>query len=65
VQRIRKERHHLDSEDLYWVGFHLAEGAGDEKSLGAELLRMVADKEGKSKLGRHARNKLRLEGLTG
>ena len=63
VQRIRKERNHLDSEDLYWVGFHLAEGAGEEKSLGAELLRMVAEKEGKSKLGRNARNKLRLEGL--
>jgi len=63
LQRLKKERIHLDSEDLYWLGFHLAEGAGDEKSLGAELLRMVSQKEGKSKLGRNARNKLRLEGL--
>ncbi|HXI02888.1 MAG TPA: HEAT repeat domain-containing protein, partial [Candidatus Saccharimonadales bacterium] len=63
MQRIRKERNHLDSEDLYWVGFHLAEGTGEEKSIGAELLKMVAQKEGKSKLGRNARNKLRLEGL--
>jgi len=63
LQRLRKERIHLDSEDLYWLGFHLAEGAGDEKSLGAELLKMVSQKEGKSKLGRNARNKLRLEGL--
>ena len=64
MQRIRKERNHLDSEDLYWLGFHLAEGAGDEKSTGAELLRMVAQNEGKSKMGRNARNKLRLENLT-
>ncbi len=64
LQRIRKERAHLDSEDLYWLGFHLAEGTGEEKAIGAELLRMVAEKEGKSKLGRNARNKLRLEGLT-
>lgn len=63
MQRIRKERAHLDSEDLYWLGFHLAEGAGEEKSIGAELLRMVAQKEGKSKLGRNARNKLKLEDL--
>jgi HEAT repeat protein len=63
LQRLRKERIHLDSEDLYWLGFHLAEGTGDEKSLGAELLKMVSQKEGKSKLGRNARNKLRLEGL--
>lgn len=63
LQRIRKEKSHLDSEDLYWLGFHLAEGPGDERALGAELLKMVAQKEGKSKLGRNARNKLRLEGL--
>ncbi len=63
LQRLRKEKVHLDSEDLYWLGFHLAEGSGDEKSLGAELLKMVQQKEGKSKLGRNARNKLRLEGL--
>jgi HEAT repeat protein len=63
LQRLKKEKVHLDSEDLYWLGFHLAEGAGDEKSLGGELLKMVAQKEGKSKLGRNARNKLRLEGL--
>ena len=63
MQRIRKEKNHLDSEDLYWLGFHLAEGAGEEKSIGADLLRMVAQKEEKTKLGRNARNKLRLEGL--
>ena len=63
LQRIKKEKTHLDSEDLYWLGFHLAEGTADEKSLGAELLKMVVTREGKSKLGRNARNKLRLEGL--
>jgi hypothetical protein len=63
MQRMRKEKIHLDSEDLYWLGFHLAEGPGDEKLLGAELLKMVAHREGKSKLGRNARNKLRLEGF--
>jgi hypothetical protein len=63
MQRMRKEKSHLDSEDLYWLGFHLAEGSGDEKELGAELLKMVVQREGKSKIGRNARNKLRLEGL--
>ena len=63
LQRLRKERIHLESEDLYWLGFHLAEATGDEKELGAELLKMVVQMEGKSKIGRNARNKLRLEGL--
>lgn len=63
LQRMKKEKGHLDSEDLYWLGFHLAEGSGDEKELGADLLKMVVQREGKSKIGRNARNKLRLEGL--
>ncbi len=63
VDRLKKERSHLQTEDLYYLGFHLAEGTPDEKAIGAELLKLVAARAGSSKLGRSARNKLRSEGL--
>jgi hypothetical protein len=63
VDRLKKERGHLESEDLYHVGFALIEGTPEEKEVGADLLRIVAARAGASKLGRSAKNKLRIEGL--
>jgi HEAT repeat protein len=63
VDRLKKERGHLESEDLYHVGFALIEGTAEEKEVGADLLRLVAARAGASKLGRAAKNKLRIEGL--
>ncbi len=63
VDRLKKERAHLETEDLYFLGFQLAEGSADEKEVGGELLKIVAARAGTSKLGKSARSKLRSEGL--
>ena len=56
---IRKDRS-LDLEDRFYVGFHFVEAAA---ALGEELLVEVAQKAGRTKLGKMAKNKLRLAGL--
>lgn len=63
VDRLRKERSHIEPGDLYMLGFKLAEGSPEEKEAGAEILKTVAARAGATKLGRSARNKLRSEGL--
>ncbi|HEY3174761.1 MAG TPA: HEAT repeat domain-containing protein [Candidatus Polarisedimenticolia bacterium] len=63
LERLKKERAHLETQDLYYLGFSLAEGPPAEKEVGGELLKLVAARAGASKLGRSARNKLRSEGL--
>ncbi len=63
VERLKKERSLLEVEDLYHLGFQLAEGTLEEKEAGAELLRLVAVRAGSGRIGRSARNKLRSEGL--
>ena len=63
LDRLKKERTHLETEDLYFLGFHLSEGTPDEKELGGELLKIVAARAAGSKLGKAARSKLRSEGL--
>jgi hypothetical protein len=63
VDRLRKERSHLEAGDLYMLGFRLAEGSPEEKEAGAEILKTVAARAGATKLGRSARSKLRSEGL--
>jgi len=63
VDRLRKERSHIEPNDLYMLGFKLAEGSPEEKEAGAEILKTVAARAGATKLGRSARSKLRSEGL--
>jgi len=63
LDRLKKERTHLQTEDLYYLGFHLTEGTPGEKEVGGELLKVVAARAGTTKLGKSARNKLRSEGL--
>jgi len=63
VDRLKKERTHLQTEDLYFLGFKLAEGTPDEREVGGELLKTVAARAGASKLDKSARSKLRAEGL--
>lgn len=63
VDRLKKERAHLKTEDLYFLGFHLTEGSAGEKEIGGELLKTVAARAGSTKLGRSARRKLRSQGL--
>ncbi|MBI3784154.1 MAG: HEAT repeat domain-containing protein [Deltaproteobacteria bacterium] len=59
AERLRKERS-LEADDLLYVGFQLAEGSVDEKASAQELLEHVAQKFGRTKAGKAAKNKLRL-----
>ena len=47
----------LEPEHLYYVGFHFAE---QRKGAGEELLSLVAERGGRTKLAKMAKNKLRL-----
>ena len=62
--RLRKERD-LEPDDLFYVGFNFVESLDpDEKDFGGELLDHLVEKHGRTKLGKSARNKLKLAGLT-
>jgi HEAT repeat protein len=56
AKALRKDRA-LDLEHLYYVGFHFAEL---DQPLGEELLEVVVEKGGRSKVGKMAKNKLNL-----
>ena len=58
-ERLRKERA-LEPEELFYVAFNFAEGSSEEKSVAAELLELIADKHGRSKVGKAAKNKAKL-----
>jgi hypothetical protein len=59
AERLRKERA-LTPEELFYVAFNFAEGGSEEKGLARELLGDLADKHGRTKVGKAAKNKLRL-----
>ena len=53
----------VEDEELYGLGFRLLESHDEnDKSLGAELLQGILDERPRSKLGKSARNKLKLTG---
>ena len=53
----------LESEDLYYVGFHFAEQAGRAQAFGGRVLQLVVGRSPKSKLAQAAKSKLKREGL--
>ena len=54
----------VSDEDLFYLGFNYAESKDEmEQELGAELLEHLVEKSPRGKLGKSARNKLRLTGL--
>lgn len=59
LESLKKEKT-LDSEDLFYLGFCFAERSGDERALGEGLLEFLADKYGRTKIGKSAKNKLKL-----
>ena len=59
TERLRKERA-LTPEELFYIAFNFAEGGGEEKALARELLAHVAAKSSRTKVGKAAKNKLRL-----
>jgi hypothetical protein len=59
AERLRKERV-LEPDEIFYVGFNLAEGDPEERAVARELLQHLVRKCGRSKVGRAAKNKLRL-----
>ncbi len=56
---LRKEKS-LAPEDLFALGFSMAERAGQERGLGIDLLEHIAEKFPRNKIGKNAKNKLKL-----
>jgi HEAT repeat protein len=56
---LKKEKS-LAPEDLFALGFSLAERTGRERGLGVDLLEHVAAKFPRNKIGKNAKNKLKL-----
>jgi hypothetical protein len=59
AEQLRKERA-LTPEERFYIAFNFAEGGSDEKALARELLDDLASKHGRTKIGKAAKNKLRL-----
>jgi HEAT repeat protein len=53
----------LEPDDLFYLGFHFAEGGRPERELGRQVLEMVVQRSPRSKLAKDARSKLRSAGL--
>jgi HEAT repeat protein len=53
----------LEPDDLYYLGFHLAEQEGRTKKAGGEVLKLAAKRGGRTKVGQAAKSKLRSAGL--
>ena len=63
VDQLFKSRY-LSDEDRYHIGFRFLESIeSDNKDLGEEVLTRVAEKSPRSKIGKAAKNKLKLAGL--
>jgi HEAT repeat protein len=60
-ETLKKEKG-LAPEDLFALGFNLAERSGQERGLGIDLLGHVAEKFPRNKIGKSAKNKLKLAG---
>lgn len=58
-ESLRKEKS-LAPEDFFYLGFSLVERPGEERNLGKSLLEHVAAKVPRTKIGKGAKNKLKL-----
>jgi HEAT repeat protein len=58
-----KQAKWLAPEDLFYVGFHFAEGNRQEREFGAQALRLAIARSPRSKLAKDAKSKLRSAGL--
>jgi HEAT repeat protein len=56
LERLKAEKS-IEPDEMYYLGFTLAEGNATEQALGGEILSVLAEDEA-SKLGKMARNKL-------
>ena len=58
-EALKKERT-LTPEEIFALGFSLAERPGNERSVGKDLLAHIASKFPRNKIGKSAKNKLKL-----
>ena len=58
-ETLKKEKG-LDPEDLFYLGFRCAEGTSEVRPLGEDVLAFLADKYPRAKVGKSAKNKLKL-----
>jgi hypothetical protein len=58
-----KQAKWLAPEDLFYLGFHCAEGNRPEREFGAQVLQLVVERSPRSKLAKDAKSKLRSAGL--
>lgn len=59
LDALKKEKA-IEPEDLFYLGFCFAEGNTEVRSLGADILEFVADRYGRTTVGKNAKNKLKL-----
>jgi len=60
-ESLRKDKS-LAPEELFSLGFGLVERSGQERGLGVDLLEHLAEKFPRNKIGKNAKNKLKLVG---
>jgi HEAT repeat protein len=58
-EALKRERS-LTPEEVFALGFSLVERPGDERSVGKDLLAHIANKFPRNKIGKNAKNKLKL-----
>jgi HEAT repeat protein len=58
-EALKRERS-LTPEEIFALGFNLVERPGDERSVGKDLLAHIASKFPRNKIGKNAKNKLKL-----
>jgi hypothetical protein len=58
-----KQAKWLAPEDLFYLGFHFAEGNRPDREFGAQVLQLVVKRSPRSKLAKDAKSKLRSAGL--
>jgi hypothetical protein len=59
LDALKKEKD-LTPDDLIYLGFCFAEGSAEERPLGEGILRFLAHRSPRTKIGKSAKNKLRL-----
>jgi hypothetical protein len=53
----------LGPEDLYYLGFHFADQSGPTRKFGGQVLKLLMQRSGRTKLAQDAKRKLRSAGL--
>jgi hypothetical protein len=62
-KKLQTESRSLEPPDLFYLGFHLVEGPETERAIGKDLLHKLVETTPRSKVGKSAKSKLKVEGL--